>query len=472
MSSKIKGNALRSFSLRLTLWYAGLFTGSLVIIFLMSYKILVSDLLHVVDRGLLAQTSKIDQEFQENGLNNIKTGIRENIEEEGKNRIFYRLLTSHLNVVVTSDPLKWPCLNFPQMSLWARMAAGDHTLYNTLAPPDRNYKIRIISRGVDHGKYIVQIGKTMKDEQDLAAVYGKVFSGAMLILLLCGVVLAWMEAQRAMRGVKRVTQTARSIGYDGIRHRVRLEGEGEEIDDLALTFNTMLDRIEDLMTGIKDVTNNVAHDLRTPLTRIRGLAETSLDHQESAGMIVEECDRLAAMINTMLEISEADAGLKKIEKAPLDIADLVRQGCEIFGPVAQDKNLSLHLPDPGSPVMVLGEPSRLQRVIGNLLDNAVKFTPAGGSIGVDIRKEGADAVITIKDTGLGIAPDQQARIFEKFYRVESSRSLPGNGLGLSYVRAMVSSLGGSVSVQSAPGQGSHFIVKLPLMACEPVEQNW
>ena len=469
MLLKTKGNLFHSFSFRLTVWYAILFITSLIIIFFISYKILLSDLVHVVDRGLLAETTSVENEFYKDGLDKVKSDIRESIEEEGKNKIFYRLLSSNLNILATSDPLKWPCLNFPQMSKWASMAAGSNTIYQTLSPPDRNFKIRIISRGIFGGKYIVQIGKTMRDEEELVGVYKKVFGGAVLVLLLCGIVLAWIEAQRAMRGVKRVTHMARNIGYNGICDRVQSQGEGEEIDDLAQTFNTMLDRIEDLMRGLKDVTNNIAHDLRTPITRIRGLAETTLgkdqsieNFQESVGNIVEECDRLVVMINTMLEIAEADAGLKKIDKAPVDIVALVKKGGDIFLPVAQDKGIHLDFKSSSDRLVVMGEPMRLQRVISNLLDNAIKFTAQGGDIRVEIEKKGTDAIIFIKDTGIGIDESHKTRIFEKFYRIESSRSAPGNGLGLSYVQSIVSSMGGTVEVESILARGSIFIVKLPL----------
>jgi len=468
MSLKKKNSFLGTFAFRLTLWYAILFILSLIIIFLISFKVLTLDLIHVVDRELLTATNKISQEFQSQGLEQVKVDIREGIEEEGTNRVFYRMLTPQLNVVVTSDPLKWPCLNFPILSQWASMAADGRTNYHTLSPQDRPYKIRILSQSVDDGKYIVQIGKPMKDEEELTKVYSKVFLGSVLILLCCGIILSWIEAQKAMKGVERITSTAWDIGQGDIKRRVELGHEGQEIEDLAGTFNHMLDRIEHLMMGLKDVTNNIAHDLRTPLTRIRGLAESTLGkkdvdgYQESIGTIVEECDRLNQMINTMLEIAETDAGLRKSDQAELDIVALARQGVEIFLPVAQDKGISLEFKGPSHPVIVLANASRLQRVISNLLDNAVKFTDTKGSISLEIKEEKAEAVICVKDTGIGIALQDQMRIFEKFYRVESSRSTPGHGLGLSFVKSMVSSMGGSITVDSSLLKGTAFTVKIPL----------
>jgi signal transduction histidine kinase len=457
MLLKKKNSLFGTFAFRLTLWYAILFVLSLIIIFFISYKVLTLDLVHLVDRELLTATNKIDHGFQSQGLEQVKLDIREGIEEEGTNRIFYRMLTPDLNIIVTSDPIKWPCLNFPILSQWASMAARGQTVYHTLSPKDRPYKIRILSQWVDNGKYVVQIGKPMKDEEELAKIYSKVFLGSVFILLLCGIVLSWIEAQKAMKGVERITSTAWNISQGDIKHRVELGHEGEEIENLAETFNHMLDRVEQLMTGLKDVTNNIAHDLRTPLTRMRGLAEA-----ESIGSIVEECDRLAQMINTMLEIAETDAGLKKPEQAFIDIVDLAKQGYELFLPMAQDKGVSMEFKGPSHPVLIWANASRLQRVIANLLDNAIKFTGPKGSIDVEIKEDQGNAVILVKDTGIGIAPQDQTRIFEKFYRIESSRSTPGHGLGLSFVKSMVSSMGGAITVDGTLGQGTTFCIKIPL----------
>ncbi len=468
MSSKKRNNLFSTFAFRLTLWYAILFILSLTIIFFISYKILAADLLRLVDRELWAATDKIDREFHAEGLDQVKLDVREGIEQEGSNRVFYRMLTSNMDIVVTSDPLKWPCLNFPVLSQWASISAEGHASLHTLSPQDRPYKIRILSRRVDDGKYIVQIGRTMREEEELAQVYSKVFLGSVFVLLICGIVLSWIEAQKAMKGVKRITSTAWNIRQGDFKHRVELGQEGEEIENLAETFNQMLDRIDQLMAGLKDVTNDIAHDLRTPLTRIRGLAESTLgkkeikDYDEAVGAIVEECERLNQMINTMLEIAEADAGLRKSNQVQLDIVALAKRGYEIFLPMAQDKAISMEFKGPSHPVIVIVNASRLQRIIANLLDNAIKFTESNGNIFLEIKEEQVKVMIIVKDTGIGIAQQDQARIFDKFYRVESSRSTPGHGLGLSFVKSMVLAMGGDISVSSSLNQGTIFTITIPM----------
>ncbi|MCA9399550.1 MAG: HAMP domain-containing histidine kinase, partial [Candidatus Omnitrophica bacterium] len=294
---------------------------------------------------------------------------------------------------------------------------------------------------------------------------------AIFLLFICGIGLAWMVANRAMKGVRRVTQTAKNIRHEGFHHRVQEGMEGTEIQELAVTFNNMLNRIESLIMELKDVTNNLAHDLRTPLTRIRGQAETALrvdqpnmkSYEEVIGTVVEECDRLVQMINTTLEIAQIESGIDNVDHCAVDLVDIVQKGCNVFLPLAQDKEIQLKIHCPQEPVCVLGSVPRLQRVMSNLLDNAIKFTGEGGQVDVTLKAHGTNAVLSVKDTGIGIPSNQQEHIFEKFYRAESSRSTPGSGLGLSYVKSMISSLAGNISVSSTPGQGSTFIAEIPLV---------
>jgi signal transduction histidine kinase len=230
----------------------------------------------------------------------------------------------------------------------------------------------------------------------------------------------------------------------------------------------MLDRIQTLVTGIREMSDNIAHDLKSPITRIRGISEVSLttgasekEYENMAASTVEECDRLLDMINTMLIISKTEAGVNKLDTKKLDIGAVVRDACELFRSLAEDKDLRL-VCDVAGNFSISGDNRMIQRMIANLLDNAIKYTPAGGSVEVTVNTGNHDAItIVVKDTGIGIYEKEIPHIFERFYRCDPSRSEAGIGLGLSFARAIARAHGGDISVFSKPEQGSTFTVTFP-----------
>jgi signal transduction histidine kinase len=237
---------------------------------------------------------------------------------------------------------------------------------------------------------------------------------------------------------------------------------------MAVAFNEMLGRIQMLVKELKEVTTNIAHDLRSPITRIRGVAETALQSeasveasQEAAGRIIAECDRLIGIINTMLDIAEMDSGTAKLPDTPVDVAGIVKDACELFQPVAEDKGIALHLDQISTPLTVQGSKEGLQRVVANIIDNGIKFTERGGQINIDIDSTDTHVSICIRDTGIGLSKENQQRVFDRFFRVDSSRSAEGNGLGLSLARSIARAHGGEISVQSETGKGSQFTIVLP-----------
>jgi signal transduction histidine kinase len=247
-----------------------------------------------------------------------------------------------------------------------------------------------------------------------------------------------------------------------------VKDRGDEIDQLAMTFNQMLDRIQSLVAEIRQMGDNIAHDLKSPLARIRGLAEITLttgtslaEYEGMAASAIEECDRLLDIVNTMLMISKTESGLEKPSREKLDLADLVREACELFETTAEDRGLTLTCNVPERCVIAV-DARMIQRLLSNLLDNAIKYTSAGGRVDVSLSQvEGWGATLTVKDTGIGISAGDLPRIFERFYRGDQSRSKAGTGLGLSLARAIARAHGGDITVESRRHEGSLFAVTLP-----------
>jgi signal transduction histidine kinase len=277
----------------------------------------------------------------------------------------------------------------------------------------------------------------------------------------------WFIARRAVSGIEAVTRTARQIADGALEKRVPSLPGQDEINRLATAFNEMIDRIQALVSGIREMNDHIAHDLKSPVTRIRGLAEVTLTTDRSlsgfetmAASTVEECDRLLDMINTMLVISETEAGVQRLQPEALDMAAVVREACELFEPFAEDKNVGLSCIAPDRAV-IQGEIGKIQRMVSNLIDNAVKYTPSGGSVALILAEETDHVRLEVSDTGIGISETDLPHVFERFYRCDRSRSEPGSGLGLSLVKAIVLFHGGEIAVDSAPGRGTHIRILLP-----------
>ena len=451
---------------RLTLWYAGIFTLSSFLSFFIFYFLITSVLREQVDQDLSKQAGVFSSLLTVEGLNSVKRVAVLEAQASGEKKIFFRLLYPTGQVFSSSNMSYWQNIGIGKEAI-RNLLSGADRVYDTIGIPDRKHKVRILYTVIGPG-IVLQLGQSMENISRFFDAFQRIFTVTMAILILFSAVIGWFMARRAVTGVESVTRTARQISLGSLERRVPVKPRGDEIDQLATTFNHMLDRIQTLVTGIKEMSDNIAHDLKSPVTRIRGIAEITLttggaldEFQTMAAGIIEECDRLLDMINTMLMISKTEAGIGGLEQEAVDIAAVVCNACELFRPTAEDKRISLVCSTPET-LLITGDNRLIQRLIANLLDNAIKYTPTEGIIDISVEISSHEqVVVSIKDTGEGISQKELPSIFERFYRCDESRSQEGAGLGLSLARAIARAHGGDISVVSQPKLGSTFTLELP-----------
>ncbi len=441
---------------------------SLALFFVVQNRLSVN-LMKTIDNDLLQYSNEMVPFIVRNlrDRDNIRTRISRDMgSEETKKKRFLVFLSKNQEEIITSDLKDWRGIPFKFAELDS-LEKNDE-IYKTLPVPGRNHHVRVIYEKSEDGMFL-ETGILLDDYEDFINAYRKIYWSVFSILFLFGGLFGYVLARRSMAGVERVTKTAAQIGHGDLSSRVAVGKEGLEIERLVVAFNDMLERIQKLVREMKEVTNNIAHDLRSPVTRIRGITETTLtgsadisDYQEMSGVIVEECDRLIEMINTMLEIAMTEAGVKEYEMTDIDMIALSRNAFELFSPVAEDKGIEMTFSAPDKQLFTTGNEHRLQRSIANIIDNAIKFTPDGGSVSITITENEESIHIEIADTGIGISAENIYHIFDRFYREDKSRSETGNGLGLSLANSIIHAHSGNIIVTSEKDTGSCFTITLPL----------
>jgi signal transduction histidine kinase len=449
---------LRTNAFRLAAIYFGLFAVSVSALLVFIYFSTADFVEQQTEATIDAEITGLREQYRERGLTGLIEIIRARVAGQHSETALYLItdpslqpLAGNLSGWPGAVPARPTRINFPVHSKGDGGDASD-TAMAAVFPLQ--------------GGYLLLVGRDLHDAQVFRSRITDTLAWAALLTLALGIVGGLFMTRNMLRRVEAVNRTSARIIHGDMSQRVPLTGSGDEFDQLAGNLNAMLDQIERLMAGMRQVTDNIAHDLRTPLARLRARLEVTLLERPDAQRYAEalrdtiaEADRLLGTFNALLSIAEAEAGSRRQTMAVVDVAEIARAVAELYEPAAEEKGLRLEIVT-GGRLAVRGDRHLLSQAIANLLDNALKYTPSG-AVTLSTRESAEGVRIEVADRGPGVPSDRREAVFDRFVRLEGSRSTPGNGLGLSLVRAVATLHGGAAWLEDN-NPGVRAVITLPL----------
>jgi len=447
---------------RLTLWYSAIFIVSSVTLSIISYSFLSSSLRdnRKTIQAKLEQVTALGRESGVTAIERIATaGPAPN---RRSSAFFIRVLDPKDKVVFLSSPKLWQEFEVETLDHQSAYGAWQYV------PSKKDGDLMELTSAPLPNGFTVQVGKPLEDRSEILEHYRDTIVGVISGMIVIGLAGGAFFAFRALRPVRDLIQTTQSIVSTGrIDARVPESGSGDELDELTKLFNRMLERIETLIRGMKQALDNVAHDLRTSMTRLRGAAEVALQASPSEEQLqealinsVEESDRILKLLDCLMDISEAETGTMRLHFETIKVSVLVEEILDLYQYAAEEKNVSISV-ECSKDLVITADRNRLRQVLANLLDNAIKYNSTGGHVLINVRQEQQEMIVVVNDNGIGIPPKEIPKIWDRLHRGDESRSQPGLGLGLSLVKAIVHAHKGHIEVHSQPGVGSAFALGLP-----------
>jgi heavy metal sensor kinase len=463
----------RSIRFRLTVWYAGLLAG-LLVLFGASVYIGLNQYLKLTLSDSLAKEAR---QIGETLLANVSISGEEYVDDEIKehlapeiNGTFIRITRPDGSKLYESGPPRDASFDPANVSAVRTDLTQESSRVERMSGDTGLLIVTIPFTSRDGTRFVIETGAPLKPSESVLHGLLITFAVGLPIFVAIAIAGGYDLMKRALSPVGEITRTAEQITSRRLSDRLPVTATGDELEALSLALNKMIARIEHSFRHINRFTADASHELRTPLTVLRGELEAIArrpklddDVRETVGSALEETERLSKIVESLLSISRLDAGEALSTPKRFDLAELAASTAEQMRLLADDKRVALKCEARGR-VEIDGDPSRLKQVVVNLLDNAIKYTSDGGNVDLRVSTMNGNAVLEVFDTGIGIPAESIPHLFERFYRVDKARSrqMGGTGLGLSIVKAICTAHGGRVSAESVEGDGSRFTVELPL----------
>ena len=441
-------NALRTTTFRLALAYLAIFVASAATLLIFIFWATTGAIDRETEQTVEAEITGLAEQYRQRGLGGLLRVISERSAGERGDEMRYLLAGPQFDRIA-GNLRAWPAEIRDKRGQVEFVIDGE------------GRRDARLTRGMAFdlaGGYHLLVGRDMKERSQFRERVIAALAWSIALTLALGLLGGYWVSRHLMRRVEAINRTSGEIRAGDLRRRVPVSTKGDEFDQLALNLNAMLDQIERLMAGMRQVSANVAHDLRTPLNRLRARLEVTLienpdqaKYRETIQETIDEADRIIATFNAMLSIAEAEAGARPESMERIDLAPLVDQVAELYEPLADEKGLVLEVGHDGA-ALARADRHLLSQAVANLLDNAIKYTPAGGRVEVRTRAILDGAEIAVADSGPGIPEDSREAVLGRFVRLEQSRSTPGNGLGLSLAHAVARMHGATLTLDdNAPG---------------------
>lgn len=416
--------------------YVSVFTLSVLMLMGFIYLHTFSYMAQQTDSTIESEINGLKESYRHDGIPGLTQLIANRVSPETVGSVVLLLVDPRLNVVV-GNLERWP--NVPGTADgWINFKLG-----NKPQGDDTPRWARARSFRLAEGFFLL-VGRDLHDLEMSRKAIARTLTWALVIAAIMALLGGLAMTRRLLQRIEMINQTSNEIINGDLSRRIPTDSTGDDFDQLSANLNRMLDRIEELMEGVRRVSDNIAHDLRTPLARLRNhLDELRSDFKndedvEQVEQAIQEADGLLATFNALLRIARIESEKQPDYLVDVDLSQVVRDAVDLYEPLAEEKSQKLGMTTPGTPAIVRGDRGLLSQVVANILDNAVKYTPAAGSIQVNLSTGPLCVSLMIADSGSGIPVGEREKVFQRFYRLESSRSSPGNGLGLSLVAAVVS----------------------------------